>query len=182
MRIPVRGFVLVALFLASTASADDKKPPPPPTPDPALTASFKPDLGTWSCTGKMKVGDAEFPTQAQMKISAELGGFLYAGEYSIPKSKAIPTGMKAHVHWTWDPASKKLIEFGVDNFGNVFRGTADGYKGDTIVWDEEGTMEGKPIKSRTTVTRKGGKELTVIAEIQKDGAWAPMGEDHCKKK
>jgi hypothetical protein len=181
MRIPVRGFVLVALVVAVAASADDKKAPPLPTPDATLTASFKPDLGTWSCSGKMKMGDKDVPTQAQMKISAELGGFLYAGEYSLPKSKDMPVGMKAHIHWAFDPATKKLIEFGVDNYGNVFRGTADGFKGDTIVWDEEGTMDGKPIKSRTTVTRKG-KELTVIAEIQKDGAWAPMGEDHCKKK
>jgi hypothetical protein len=182
MRIPVRGFVLVAVVLVSAAWADDKKAPPPPAPDPALTTAFKQDVGTWNCTGKMKMGDTEFATQAQMKISSELGGFMYEGEYSLPKSKALPAGMKAQIHWAYDPTSKKLLEFGVDSFGGVFRGTADGFKGDTIVWNEEGTMEGKAVKTRTTVTRKGTKEMTVTAEIEKDGAWASMGEDHCKKK
>ena len=138
-------------------------------------------MGTWACAGKMKFGDKEFATKSQFVMRAELGGFLYAGEYQVAKSAAMPAGMKGHIHWAWDPVSKKLIEFGVDSFGNIFRGTSDGFQGDTAVWNEEGTFDGKPAKTRTTVKRSG-KELTVTSELDKDGAWVSMGQDHCQRK
>jgi hypothetical protein len=187
MHLPIRGAALLsATLLGWLAFADDaKKPaaaPQAPKPEAALTAAFQPDVGTWSCSGKMNMGDKELPTKSQFIMRSELGGFLYAGEFEVAKSAEMPQGMKGHIHWAWDPASKKLVEFGVDSFGNVFRGTSEGFQGDTAVWNEEGTYEGKPVKSRTTVKRNGAKEMTVTSEIDKDGTWAKMGEDHCKKK
>ena len=51
-----------------------------------------------------------------------------------------------------------------------------------MVWTEEGAMMGQPAKTRTTVTRKSPKEITVVTEVDNKGAWQKMGEDHCKKK
>jgi len=43
-------------------------------------------------------------------------------------------------------------------------------------------MMGQPARTRTTVTRKSAREITVVTEIENKGAWQKMGEDHCKKK
>jgi len=186
MRPPAGGVaVLAATVFASLALADEAKkpagPPPAPKPEAILTATFKPDVGTWNCSGMMKAGDKELPTKSQFILRSELDGFLYGGEFQVGKSAELPTGMKGHIHWAWDPGSKKLVEFGVDSMGNVFRGTSDGLQGDTAVWNEEGTYEGKPVKTRTTVKRSGGKEMTVTSEMDMNGTWTKMGEDHCKK-
>ena len=56
-------------------------------------------------------------------------------------------------------------------------------KDGTTVWAEEGTMMGQPTKTRTTVTRKGSKQVTMMTEVEsKPGAWQKLGEDTCKKK
>jgi hypothetical protein len=43
-------------------------------------------------------------------------------------------------------------------------------------------MGGQSMKSRTTVTRKSPKEVTLTYEMQNKSAWQKMGEDSCKKK
>jgi hypothetical protein len=43
-------------------------------------------------------------------------------------------------------------------------------------------MMGQAAKTRTTVTRKGANQMTVVSELDNKGAWQKMGEDHCKKK
>jgi hypothetical protein len=117
-----------------------------------------------------------------MKIASQLGGFAYSGTYTMEKNAAMPGGMKAQLHWAWDAAKNKLVEFGIDNVGSTWSGTSDGQKGDTLVWTEEGAMMGQAAKTRTTVTRKGSNQITVVSELDNKGAWQKMGEDHCKKK
>ena len=186
-----RHLAVLALALSVPALAEESgKPaapakPPQPKPNPALVEAFKDMSGTWSCTGSMdnpQSPGTQVKTKAEMKIAPELDGFAYSGSYRLEKNAAMPAGMKAHLHWGWDDAKGKLVEFGLDNVGSTWSGTSDGQKADTVVWAEEGAMMGQPAKTRTTVTRKGSKEMTVVSEIDNKGAWQKMGEDHCKKK
>ena len=186
-----RHLAVLALALSVPALAEDSgksaapAKPPQPKPNPALVEAFKDMSGTWSCTGSMdnpQSPGTQVKTKAEMKIAPELDGFAYSGNYRLEKNAAMPAGMKAHLHWGWDDAKGKLVELGFDNVGSTWSGTSDGQKADTVVWAEEGAMMGQPAKTRTTVTRKGSKEMTVVSEIDNKGAWQKMGEDHCKKK
>jgi hypothetical protein len=181
-------FILVlalpALAQQSSTSASAAKPAPP-KPNPALTEAFKDMSGTWNCTGSMdnpQSPGSQIKTKSEMKIAPEVDGFAYAGTFKVEKNAAMPSGAKGHIHWGWDASKSKLVEFGFDNVGSTWSGTSDGQKGDAVVWTEEGSMMGQPAKTRTTVTRKGPKEITLLTEVDNKGAWQKMGEDHCKKK
>jgi len=183
--------VLLVLALAlpalaqSTSGGSPGNAPPKPKPNAALTEAFKDMSGTWACTGSMDNPQAQgtaVKTKSEMKIAPEVDGFAYSGSLHVEKNAVMPAGMKCHIHWGWDDSKGKLVEFGFDNLGSTWAGTSEGQKGDTLVWSEEGAMMGQPAKTRTTVTRKGPKEITVVSEIDNKGAWQKMGEDHCKKK
>src|SRR5712664_329006 len=90
--------------------------------------------------------------------------------------------MKGTIHWGYDPADKKFVELGVDSTGSYMHGTSDGPQGGTWVWNEDGMMMGKKMKSRTTVTQKTPDTTQVKFESEMEpGKWVPMGEDDCKK-
>lgn len=181
MGLPRRLAVLVFTLSAAALAAEPAKQ----TPNPALVEAFKDMSGTWTCTGNMDNPQSQgsaVKTRSEMKIASQLGGFAYSGTYTMEKNAAMPGGMKAQLHWAWDAAKNKLVEFGIDNVGSTWSGTSDGQKGDTLVWTEEGAMMGQAAKTRTTVTRKGSNQITVVSELDNKGAWQKMGEDHCKKK
>jgi hypothetical protein len=181
-RLP--SFVALAT-LAVALSARAESPPPPPKPAPALVEAFKGMEGTWACSGSMenpaKPG-TQVATKGEMKLASEVDGFAYSGSFKLEKNAAMPAGGKAHMHWGYDTAKQKLIEFGFDNAGNSWSGTSDGLKDGSVVWTEEGAMMGQVAKSRTTVTIKSPREIVVVSEMENKGAWQKMGEDHCKKK
>jgi hypothetical protein len=177
---------LVSLAVLTVAlAARAQNPPPPPKPAPALVEAFKGMEGTWACTGSMdnptKPG-TQLATKSEMKIASEVDGFAYSGSLKMEKNAVMPAGGKVHIHWGYDTAKQKLIEFGFDNGGNSWSGTSDGLKDGSVVWTEEGVMMGQTAKSRTTVTTKNPKEVLVVSEVEEKGAWKKMGEDHCKKK
>ena len=181
MGLPRRLAVLV-FTLSAPALAED---PAKPKPNPALVEAFKDFSGTWTCSGTMdnpQSPGSQVKTRSEMKISPQVDGFAYSGTFTMEKNAAMPGGVKGQLHWGWDAARNKLVEFGFDNMGSTWSGTSDGQKGDTLVWAEEGAMAGQAAKTRTTVTRKGPKEMTVVTELENKGAWQKMGEDHCKKK
>lgn len=183
MRLPGR-FAAFALVLSLPALAQQAKPAPP-KPNPALTDAFKDMAGTWACTGTMDNPQApgnQLKTQGEMKIASELDGFAYTGMYRMEKNAAMPIPMKARFEWGWDDGKKTLVEFGFDNIGSNWSGTSPGMKDGAMVWTDEGAMMGQPSKTRTTVTKKSPREITVLTEIENKGAWQKMGEDRCKKK
>jgi hypothetical protein len=187
MRHPWLITVVLALPLgvlaqdAGTAAAK----PARPKPNPALVEQFQGATGTWACSGSMgspQSPGTEVPTRGEMRISPEVDGFAYSGAYKMEKNAAMPAGSKTRIFWSWDEAKKQLIEFGFDSNGDTFHGTSDGLKGESTVWNEEGTMMGQSIRTRTTVTKKSPKEILVLFEAEDKGAWKKMGEDRCKKK
>jgi hypothetical protein len=186
LKLTQAALVVVTLALVPLAFADEKAKPnaeAPPKPAPALTGAFGGMAGNWACKGKFQKmdGSGEMDSHSTMVMRAELDGFAYSGSIQVAKNAELPNGMKEHLYFAYDSANSKLVEFYADSFGSVGRGTSDGFKGDVMVWDEDGVMMGKVNKSRTTVTRIGPKEIGLLFELQTDGKWAPMGRETCKK-
>ena len=51
-----------------------------------------------------------------------------------------------------------------------------------LVFAEDGSMMGKAMKTRTTITKKSDKETEVLGEVETEpGKWAMMFNDTCKK-
>ena len=187
MRMLIR--VLAAgLLVAMPALGEDtsKQKPTPPKPAPALTEAFKDMSGTWTCSGSMDNPQApgtQVKTKSEMRISPAVDGFAYTVAFKSEKNAAMPAGAKGVIQFGFDPTRNKLVESGYDNLGSSWQGTSDGQKDGATVWNEEGTMMGQAMKTRTTVTRKGAKEVTMLSEVEsKPGAWQKMGEDTCRKK
>jgi hypothetical protein len=184
-RLTQTALVLSTVVLVPLAFADDnaKSPAEFPKPAPALVEVFKPMTGTWACKGKFQKmdGSGELDSKSTMVLKSALDGFAYSGEYRVDKNAMLPNGMKGQNYWTYNSATKKLVEFFADSLGSVGTGTSDGLNGDTVIWDENGAMMGQPAKSRTTVKRIGPKEITLTFEMFRNGAWTTIGSDACKK-
>ena len=195
----IRIATLSVLALALSARAQETKQPatqpgaqsgtppamPAPKPDPALAEAFQDAVGNWRCSGQMSMppdmGGGQVQTRSRMSIRPESGGFAYAGEFRMEKTKSFP-GMKGKILWTYDPAAKKFYELAVDDGGGVMRGESDGMKDGKMTWAEEGAMMGKACKLRTTIINKSKDEIEIQMERQGDGGtWTPMGKDSCKK-
>jgi hypothetical protein len=154
-----------------------------PTP-PAELAKLNSMVGNWKCSSKMhlppEMGGEQTGTST-MTIKKDMGGYWVVGQWKMAKTKTMPE-MKGNIYWGYDPAEKNFVELGVDSTGGYMRGTSDGPQGGTWVWNEDGMMMGKKMKSRTTVTQKTPDTTQVKTEMEAEpGKWVPMGEDDCKK-
>jgi hypothetical protein len=158
--------------------------PPAAQPDPALTATFRDFVGTWRCTGMMKLppdmGGQEMKTRSQMAIRRDLRGFAYSGDFRMEPQKDFP-GMRGRILWTYDPAAKKFYELSVDDGGGVVRGESGGMQDGKMVWSEEGGMMGKPTKGTTTVVTKGKNQIEIQFSAEGSGGWTMSGTDRCRK-
>lgn len=178
-------FAISAIAFAAQAQQNQPKSAQGPRPDPALSKAFADSVGSWTCKGKMtlpkEMGGGELDTRSSMTIKKELNGFAYSGEWKSEKNKAFPA-MSGKMTWAYDAGTKKLTEFSVSSFGDVMRGEGEPGEGGNVVWNEEGTMMGKPSKSRTTVTMKGKTALDLAFDMQGEGgSWMPMGKESCTK-
>ncbi len=154
-----------------------------PTPPPEL-AQLNSMIGNWKCASKMylppDMGGEQTGTST-MAIKKDMGGYWLVGQWKMGKTKTMPE-MKGTFYWGYDQADKRFVEFGADSTGGYLRGATDGPQNGTWVWNEEGTMMGKKMKSRTTVTHKTPDTTQVKTEMEAEpGKWVPMGEDDCKK-
>jgi hypothetical protein len=182
-----RAVLLSALAFASVVLAADKAKPNPsqnkPTPSAVLVTAFQGMTGVWDCRGKFKKmdGSGETDGQSTMVISAELDGFTYSGAYDVPKSDTMPSGMKGQLFWSYDSSTNKLVEFFADSYGAVGRGTSDGLRGDTLIWDENEVLMGQPKRVRTTLKHVNPGEITLTFDSNANGTWVNMGSNTCKK-
>ena len=186
--LAVLTFAVGAPSALAQEKSDAKKPTagasmPALKPAPEL-AKLDSMAGTWKCTSKMHMPPemgGEQTGKSTMTIKKDLGGYWIVGQWKTGKTKAMPE-MKGTIHWGYDPADKKFVELGVDSTGSYMHGTSDGPQGGTWVWNEDGMMMGKKMKSRTTVTQKTPDTTQVKFESEiEPGKWVPMGEDDCKK-
>lgn len=176
-------FFAVSLALAFAAFAEDAAMPMP-TPSKELEAFMKPMEGTWKCDSKMAAGSMgpgspEMISKSTVKISKEMGGMWYRGEWSQPKSKTAPA-MSGVFMMGWDPGASQVVQMSWDSMGGSGVGTGT-ISGTTMTQTGEGTMMGKKMKMKETVTRVDDKTMTHKAEADMGKGFQPMGEDSCKK-
>jgi len=177
---------LVVVF-AIQAMAQDKKAPAGESagnkPAPEL-AKLDNMIGTWKCVLKMhspagQGGDTEL--KATVVIKKALDGHWLTGTYVTAKSKNSPA-MQENFTWGYNPVEKKYVELAVNSMGGMLQGTADGWEGSRMVWNEEGVMMGKAAKVRTTLTTKSDKDFGLANELETEpGKFVPMADTVCKK-
>ncbi len=176
---------LVVVWSAPVLAAEPGTTPARPRPNAALTEAFRDLTGApWTCTGEMenpRSPGTQVKTRSEMRIRALVDGFAYAGDRRMEKNAAAPAGEKVALQWVWDEGKGKLLELGVDSSGTTWIGTSDGQKDGVLVWLAEGVTEGQPARVRTTITRKGPREVRVVSELENRGAWQKIGEDTCRR-
>jgi hypothetical protein len=169
----------IALCVVGRADAAN----PLPTPAPALVDAFRGMTGTWSCNGKFQKmdGSGTMDSKSTMVLTPAAGGFGYSGDVTVEASAKFPNGIKEQMFWSYNSATKKLVEFFVDSFGLLGQGTSDGRTLDTIVWDEDVVAMGQTTKFKTTMKTSGANALVLTFEMQTDGKWAALGTKTCTK-
>ncbi|MBC8132997.1 MAG: hypothetical protein H7X95_08460 [Deltaproteobacteria bacterium] len=140
--------------------------------------------GNWRCVtkwvaGSMGPGSPEVITKSTVKIKKEFGGFSWHGDYSLPKSKAMPA-MSGIFQISHDAGGNQAVIVGYDSMGSSFLGTGV-ISGDSVTFTEEGYMMGAKTKIRETMVKKSPKEVFHTYEVDMGKGFQPMGEDSCKK-
>ena len=183
-RLAQTALLVSSLTLVPLARADDKGKPSPqmPKPAPALVDAFKGMTGTWVCKGQFQKmdGSGSLESSSTMVLKSTVDGFAYSGDVTVAKNAVLPNGMQEQMVWSYNPATKKLVEFFVDSFGSLGHGTSDGLVGDTVIWNEDAVMMGKASKSRTTV-KMAPSQVDLTFDVQTDGKWSTVGTNSCKK-
>ncbi len=184
-RLAQTALLVSSLTLVPLARADDKAKPSAqmPKPAPALVDAFKGMTGTWVCKGQFQKmdGSGTLESSSTMVLKPTVDGFAYTGDVTVANNAMLPKGMQVQLVWSYNAATKKLVEFFVDSVGGIGHGTADGVVGDTVVWDEDAVMMGKAAKSRTTV-KMAPSQVDLTFDVQTDGKWSTVGTNSCKKK
>jgi len=191
--------MIIALLAAFTFAAgsplafaqdkpESKKPSggaamPAPTPPPEL-AQLNSWVGSWKCTSQMRLPPEMGGEQSgayTIAFKKDLGGYWLVGQMKMGKTKSMPE-MKATYYLGYDSVEKKFVELSVDSAGSYMRGVSNGPQSGTWVFNEEETMMGKKMKSRTTITQKTPDTGQLKTEIEAEpGKWVPMSENDCKK-
>ena len=155
-----------------------------PKPAPEMVAMTKSMVGTWKCTNKMMMPPDQGGTmegKSTVTFKSELNGFALMGEMKMDKVKMMPAS-KGMIHIGYDPMKKMFMQGWSDDMGGMDMASSKGMEGDKLVWDGEGQMMGKGMKTRMTMTMKGPKELSTVHEGDMgDGKWVTMMEESCKK-
>lgn len=185
-RLTETALILFCLVLAPLARADDKAGPPPgrqSKPAQALVDAFNGMVGTWACSAKFQKMDGTGTTDSQstMVVSAMLDGYGYTGVVTVEKNARLPRPLQQQFYWTYNAATKTLVELVADNYGDIGQGTSPGLSGDTVIWTEESVMMGRATQSRTTVKKVSPTEVSLTFDAQADGKWATFGTKSCKK-
>ena len=127
----------------------------------------------------MGPGSPEVTAKTSVKFKKEYGGFSWHGEYSMPKSKAMPA-MSGVMQIGYDAGSNQLTMVGYDSMGSATFG-AGPITGDTAVATLDGYMMGMKLKTRETMTKKTQKEIAHKYELDTGKGFQLMAEDTCKK-
>jgi hypothetical protein len=183
------------LGLAGNASAQENKaaaPPagdapaamPAPAPSKELADYMKGFEGNWKCdttwpAGSMGPGSPEVKAKTTVKIKKEFGGLSWAGEYNLPKSKAMP-GMKGFLRISYDPASKLAVNSWFDSWGGAGL-SAGSIKGQSVTFAGDAYGPAGKMKVRETMELRGPKEAYHKYEADMGKGFTVLGEDICKK-
>lgn len=174
------GAVIVSLCaVAGMVRAQDM---PKPAPEMAQLDYF---VGTWNCQGKSlpspfgPAGDLK----GSVQVTKDLNGFWQSGTVKASMPGAAPSmPFEGRFHVTYDPGAKGFVMLWVDNMGGWSQSRANGWKGDTLVYDGESHMGPQTFKSRDTFVRSGAGSMKHTWEASVNGKWMTLGEETCQKK
>src|SRR5215470_15047835 len=172
MEMRARNLVLAITMLGGTAvwaqAPEDMKPAPE-------LQQYKQMIGTWKCEGKMTMGGKEIKTTGTYKAAWDLDNRWVVAHFD-GKAAGMPGSHKGMDLYGWDPVSKMYVSIGFDNFGGMMTSKSKGWEGDKQEWAGTGTMMGKSVDSKWTVTKKSDKEFD-LAGTEGEDKW----EAACKK-
>ncbi|MBL8344954.1 MAG: DUF1579 family protein [Rubrivivax sp.] len=169
---------LALLTVAHAALAQGAQPSGPPK-EMAQLEAYK---GSWVCHGNVPAGPygPARKTTTTLKFEGDLDGRWISGRIADMPSKGNPQPFKGVAHMTYDSAAKQFFMLWVDNTGGRATQTASGWDTDKMVWQGEGSMDGKKMTSRDTFTRKG-TDLHHLGEMQAEGKWVVVQDELCKR-
>lgn len=169
---------------AADAAAAPQGQPPAPAPSKELAAWMKGMEGSWKCetkmmAGSMGPGSPEMTGKSTVKFTKEMGGMWFRGDYAVAKSKTMP-GMTVVFFVGHDENTKLATQVSYGSMGGAAMETGT-LTADTITTTGDGTMMGKTMKMRETMTHNPDKTASHKIEIDSGKGFALAGEDTCKK-
>ena len=172
------------LFLAAVglhpAAAQGPGGPPAPSPELAKLAFF---AGEWSCKGNVEespLGPAH-ETLGTVRITQEIGGFWYVGNYAEKKTAGNPYPMTFRFLQGYDATAKAFTLDCFDAFGSHCHQTSAGWQDGKLVYTGESTGSGPATPVRDTFTKKGEASLEHTGERQMNGKWMAIDHETCTR-
>ncbi|HJU25278.1 MAG TPA: DUF1579 family protein, partial [Rhodanobacteraceae bacterium] len=138
-------------------------------------------VGSGTCTGKTLGHDMKAFHDTTGKYSGEkvLEGNWVVIHYDEDQSAAVPKPFHVVQYFGYDKAKKRYASVLVDNSGSSYAtGTSDGWKGDSISFDE--SLDGQPVAFRDSFTSSNGMATHTGMMRDKHGKWIKTDEEHCK--
>ncbi len=181
-------FMTTLVCGAAWAQTPDKKPAEkkpdemakpaaekPPGPAPELKKEYESMIGSWKCAGKGTMMGKEMTSTGTYKAAWDLDGNVVVAHFEA-KAAGMPGAHKGMDVYSYDPSSKMFVSIGFDNMGGSSQAKSKGMQGDSEEWTGTGTMMGKQMDLKWTVTTKGAKEVTIKGTMGTD-----TFEETCKK-
>jgi hypothetical protein len=172
---------LVGVSMAGTASAQtaEKKPAGGGEADmmkpPAELQQYKSMIGTWKCDGQLTMQGKATKTTGTYKAAWDLDNHFVVAHFE-GKAAGMPGSHKGTDIYGYDTTNKTYVQYGFDSFGMISKSTSKGWEGDKQEWTGTASAMGQEMPMKTTVTKKGDKEITLSGGMGGD-AW----EATCKK-
>lgn len=148
----------------------------------AGSASLEKLLGSGTCSGKTLSHDMKsyHPTTGRFTSEKTLDGHWVVIHYDEDQSAVVQKPYHVVQYVGYDAPMKRLVTVNMDNSGSSFStGTSQGWKGDTITFDE--SVNGKPAVFRDTFTQNGAHLSSHVGTMRdKSGRWIKTDEENCK--
>jgi Protein of unknown function (DUF1579) len=147
---------------------------PKPTPEHERLAFF---VGKWTAEGEVKPS----PMGPGGKIKTSDNCEWFEGHYSVICRSEGTTPMgptKSLGILGYNPEEKVYTYYGTDNSGMTMSSVPKGtFKDGTWTYHDQGTMGGKPYKSRVIIKQLSPTSYSFKMDVQgPDGKWTPMME------
>jgi hypothetical protein len=170
--------VMASLICVKGAAAQTGQPAKP-TPEHERLAFF---VGKWTAEGEVKPG----PMGPGGKMTSSDNCEWFDGHYSVICHSEGTTPMgpsKSLGILSYNPEEKVYTYYGTDNSGMTMSSVPKGtYKDGTWTYLDQGTMGGKPYKSRVIIKQVSPTSYNFKMDVQgADGKWLPMMESMNKK-
>lgn len=176
--------ILAALACASAPVANGQTPTQPAV-DPSPSSRIATFIGDATCAGTpMAMGKNSGPADTgRYHAEKALDGNWVVVRYRQDQSAANPHPFEVVQYFGYDPANKHYLTVMVGNGAGVHStGSSDGWRGNSITFDEVEWARGKSHSSRETfTTRDSGLSGYTAWSRDKQGKWIKMYEETCHK-